>query len=376
MKIIIWSANFLPNLGGVERYTYHIAKEFLKKGNKVTVITSNTDNLKTFEVIENIQIIRLDTINLLNGRFPVLKFNKKNKKIINNLKKEKFDVSIINTRFYIHSLVGSFFSKKNVKKSLLIEHGTGHFTVNNKFWDKLGETYEHVISFLVRKNIKNFYGVSEECNRWLQHFKIKSRGVFYNSIDKSVKKDQFFNLKKEYSIDENKKICVFTGRLIKEKGVIKLINVFNKLNSKDTYLFIIGDGEIYKEIKNSNRNKNIIITGKMEHKKIMKVLEDTDIFLLPTDFPEGLPTSILEAGLEKCAVIASSKGGTPEVIINEEYGVVLKENSEDEILEKLKLLLNNNKMIEKMGGNLRKRILKNFEWEVTANKILIEIEKI
>ena len=29
-----------------------------------------------------------------------------------------------------------------------------------------------------------------------------------------------------------------------------------------------------------------------------------------------------------------------------------------------------------MGGNLRKRILKNFEWEVTANKILIEIEKI
>jgi hypothetical protein len=376
LKIIIWSANFLPNLGGVERYTYHIAKEFLKKGNKITVITSNTDNLKTFEVIENIQIIRLDTVNLLNGRFPVLKFNKKNKMIINNLKKEKFDVSIINTRFYIHSLVGSIFSKKNVKKSLLIEHGTGHFTVNNKFWDKLGEFYEHVISFLVKKNIKNFYGVSEECNKWLQHFRIKAKGVFYNSIDKNVEKDETFDLRKEYNIDKNKKICVFTGRLIKEKGIFKLINTFNKLDSEDVCLFIIGDGEVYEEIKKNNKNRNIVITGRMEHKKIMKALESTDIFLLPTDFPEGLPTSILEAGLEKCAIIASNRGGTPEVIVNEEYGIVLKKNCEEEILEKLKLLLNNAEIIEKMGRNIQKRILENFEWEVTANKILLEIKKI
>ena len=114
----------------------------------------------------------------------------------------------------------------------------------------------------------------------------------------------------------------------------------------------------------------------MEHKKIMKALESTDIFLLPTDFPEGLPTSILEAGLEKCAIIASNRGGTPEVIVNEEYGIVLKKNCEEEILEKLKLLLNNAEIIEKMGRNIQKRILENFEWEVTANKILLEIKKI
>lgn len=378
MKILIWSANFLPNLGGVERYTYHIAKEFLKKENEVTVITSNTDNLKTLDEIENIKIIRLDVYRLLNGRFPVLKFNSNNKKILKQLKRENFDLSIINTRFYIHSFIAAKFSKKYVKKSLLIEHGTGHFTVNHKILDKVGELYEHIITWLVKRNINNFYGVSKACNSWLKHFNITAKGVFYNSIDKNIEKDINFNIKKEYQLKKDTKICVFTGRMIKEKGVVKLMNSFNAISSKyeNLVLFIVGDGELYEEIKKSNQNTKIIITGRMEHKKIMKLLEITDIFLLPTEFPEGLPTSILEAGLERCAVIASDKGGTPEVIINSNYGIVLKENTEKEIVEKIEYLIKNPEKIKENGKNLQNRILENFEWEITANKILEEVKNI
>lgn len=378
MKIIIWSANFLPNLGGVERYTYHIAKEFLKKGNEVTVVTSNIDNLKTFDEIENIRVIRLDVYNLLNGRFPVFKFSSNNRKILKELQKENFDLSIVNTRFYIHSLVASKFSKKYTRKNFLIEHGTGHFTVNHKILDKIGELYEHLISFLVKRNISNFYGVSKACNKWLEHFNIKAEGVFYNSIDKNIEKDDSFDVKKVYNLNENTKICVFTGRIIKEKGVLKLINSFNEISSKyeDLVLFIVGDGELYEEIKNNNKNSNIIITGRMEHRKIMKLLERAEIFVLPTEFPEGLPTSILEAGLEKCAVIASDKGGTAEVILDENYGIVLKENTEVEISEKIEYYLRECTKMKETGENLQKRILKNFEWEITANKILEKIKNI
>ena len=34
----IFTANYLPNLGGVERYTYNLAKKLTAQGNKVTVL--------------------------------------------------------------------------------------------------------------------------------------------------------------------------------------------------------------------------------------------------------------------------------------------------------------------------------------------------
>ncbi|MCP1225884.1 glycosyltransferase family 4 protein [Sebaldella sp. S0638] len=378
MKIIIWSAHFLPNLGGVERYTYHIAKEFIKNGNEVTIITSNIQGLETYEEIEGMKIIRVDVISLLNGRFPIIKSNKKNRGIIKSLKKEKFDYSIINTRFYFHSLIGAIFSKKNVKKTVLIDHGTGHFTVNNQILDFFGHIYEHLISYFVKKNVTSFYGVSLACNEWLKHFKITAKGVFYNSVDKNIEKDEYFNVKETFNLNDESILIAFTGRLIKEKGVLKIIQSFDIISRKykNIVLFIIGDGELYDDIIKNNKNSRIFITGRMEHKKIMKLLEQSDIFILPTDFPEGLPTSVLEAGLEKCAIIATNKGGSPEVILDSEYGIILKKNNNEEIIENLEKLINSKDMRKKMAENVYKRVIENFNWENTANQILNEFNAI
>ncbi len=44
-KIGIVTVHFLPYLGGVERYTYNLAKGLLKAGKKVIIITSLMENL-------------------------------------------------------------------------------------------------------------------------------------------------------------------------------------------------------------------------------------------------------------------------------------------------------------------------------------------
>ena len=117
-----FSAQYLPHLGGVERYTYNLARKLIENGNKVIVVTSNLESLATHEIVEGIEIYRFDCLNLLNGRYPILKKNGIYKEIMSHLSRTKIDAVIVNTRFYFHSLVGMKFAYKNNIPCITIEH--------------------------------------------------------------------------------------------------------------------------------------------------------------------------------------------------------------------------------------------------------------
>ena len=147
----IFSANYLPNLGGVERYTYNLAKKLKERGHSVIVVTSNVFGLDEQEETDGIKICRLPCFNLLNGRFPVICPNRKFFEIKKALLSEKIEYIIVNSRFYIHSLFGASVARAASCPLLVIEHGTGHFSIGNKAWDFLGRIYEHFVTFLLKR---------------------------------------------------------------------------------------------------------------------------------------------------------------------------------------------------------------------------------
>ena len=151
-----FSARYLPYLGGVERYTYNLAKELISLGNNVIIITSLIGTEPIYEENKCLKIYRLPSFRLLDGRFPVVKNNKDVKKIFSEINKNPIDYVVINTRFYLLSYWGAVFAKKSKIQAIVIEHGTGHFTVNNKLFDFVGHIYEHFISFLMKLNSSNY----------------------------------------------------------------------------------------------------------------------------------------------------------------------------------------------------------------------------
>ena len=62
-------------------------------------------------------------------------------------------------------------------------------------------------------------------------------------------------------------------------------------------------------------------------------MEKQQYLLNPSAFSEGLPTSILEAGIMNCAVVATPMGGTTEIISSDDIGYICGFET-DEILEK------------------------------------------
>jgi glycosyltransferase involved in cell wall biosynthesis len=368
-KIAIFSGFYLPFLGGIERYTNKLSTELIKLGYDVVVVATNHANLPSYEhSYDHLKIYRLPTYELFKNRYPIVKRNREFRGLMDQFENEKVDYVICNTRFQLTTLLGAKYAKTNHKQSLVIDHGSSHFSVDIKFLDELGKVYEHYLTDLVKRMVKDYYGVSQRCNQWLEHFHIKARGVFYNSVDSDTY-DRFKS--KAYKKDfGNKLVITYAGRIIREKGVEMLLEAFSDLapNYKNVVLVIAGDGPLLSTLRDKYKHSRIFFEGKLDYDEMMSLFNVTDIFCYPSMYPEGLPTSILEAGIMKCAVIATDRGGTKEVIIGSEYGIIIDEN-QDSLTNALKDLLNKPSYVEDLKNNLHKRVKNYFTWKTTAAKV-------
>lgn len=368
--IAFFSAYYLPHTGGVERYEYNLAKQLANKNIRVIIVTTKYDNsLESIENTEYAKIYRLPIYSIFSGRYPILKKNKEYKELINQLKTEKIDYCILNTRFWLTTLIGAKFAKQQNIPRCVIEHGSSHFTVYNKFLDFFGERYEHILTNKVKKYVTDFYGVSQACCKWLEHFNIKAKGVLTNAIDIS----EYEKHKNDINKSSNNIQILYAGRLIKDKGVLLLVQAFEELKKKynSITLNLAGDGALYEELKN---NESINLLGRLERVSMMKQYAKTDVFVSPSCFPEGLPTTILEAGLMKCAVIATNMGGTAEVVEHEKQGLICEANVED-ISKKLEELIKNQDMRRNYAENLHEKIVSKYSWGTTVGEILKIIEE-
>lgn len=365
--IAIFSGYFYPHLGGIERYVDSMMKQFVKMGYKVILVTSNHDNLKEEELKDGVKIYRLPVFKTFKNRYPIPRYNKKQREILGKLDDANISSIIVNTRFHLTSHIGANYGKKHDIPVYLIEHGSNYVTLDNKFIDFFANRYEDFLTWKIKKKIRGFYGVSKACSNWLTRFKIKASGVWYNSID--------FEQPTPKKINNKKVNFMYAGRLLKQKGVSNILSAFTDLEKKhdNIRLLIAGDGPEYDEYKSTYKSCNIEFLGKLDYQELLKYYAKTDVFLYPPLWPEGLPTAILEAGLMKCAVIGTNQGGIKEIIKNGENGIIVKETKKD-LQTAMESLINDDELRKKYSNALRNTVKNEFSWEVTAKQILKDME--
>ena len=61
-RYCIFAAQYFPHLGGVERYTYNLARKLIEEGNEVIIVTSNVYRIKAYERVDGIPVYRLPCI--------------------------------------------------------------------------------------------------------------------------------------------------------------------------------------------------------------------------------------------------------------------------------------------------------------------------
>lgn len=371
--IAFFNGFYLPHFGGVERYTYNIGQNLISKGYRVIVITSQyNSNLPLEETIDGIKIYRLPIKNIWRERYPFLLKNQNYRNLIKKIEEEPIDHFVVNTRFYMTSLLGVELAAKRGKKAIVIEHGSSYLTLGNPLLDKGLRQVERYLIKKIKLKTDLFYGVSKEAANWLIEFNIKGKGVLYNAVNQ----EDFKKYHQENSKGE-KIIISYSGRLIpKIKGVEILLSVFEQLTKEfnNLELVIAGSGSLQKTLKKKYKQKNIKFLGFVTHDKVMEVNALSDIFVLMSR-SEGFSTAMLEAGLLGNVIITTpTVGGAHDVVPDETYGYII-ENDEQKLLTTLRTLLLNKIKINEIKKKVSRRILENFTWIQTTESFIKVFEE-
>ena len=171
------------------------------------------------------------------------------------------------------------------------------------------------------------------------------------------------NEKISEDINDHKKYYVAIGRLTKQKNFFFLINCFQELisSNNDICLIIIGEGEeltdLKKYINEKKIHKNIFLVG--YKKNVFKYLKICEAFILSSLW-EDPGFVILEAMFCNALVLSSDCESGPKEILGENRGILFKNNSKKDFIDKFRVLenLDSDKKIElKLNA---KKFTKNF----------------
>jgi glycosyltransferase involved in cell wall biosynthesis len=165
---------------------------------------------------------------------------------------------------------------------------------------------------------------------------------------------------------------VFFGRLSREKGIITLLDAVKDLKCT---LKLIGEGPQREELEDkvsTEKISNVIFLGYKQSQELFDEIKKSMIVILPSEWYENNPISVLEAFALGKPVIGARIGGIPELIEDYKTGLTFEPGNYSDLRKKISYFLNHSDAVLKMGQQARKDIEKRFSPEIHYNK-LIEI---
>lgn len=137
-------------------------------------------------------------------------------------------------------------------------------------------------------------------------------------IQKAVQLYNFtLNIPTEINKTTNHKYLLYFGRLSNEKGINNLLEAMQNIPEID--LKIIGRGPLLKEIGN-NYPKNVSFLGFKEGQELKEYVKNAFFTIVPSEWYENNPLSIIESLSLGTPVIGSNIGGIPELIQDTKTG--------------------------------------------------------
>ena len=124
--------------------------------------------------------------------------------------------------------------------------------------------------------------------------------------------------------------------------------------------------DILRNIEPKIKGKIVYCTN-MSWIEAMKNLKASSVLVVPSRM-ESLPQSIKEAFFLKIPVVATSVGDIPEVVKNNETGILVPPNDPQSLLDAINSLLEDKDKASKMAQHAFDFLIENFTWEKLISK--------
>jgi len=335
LSILIITGIFPPDIGGPATYVPQIASALTKRGHRVTLITLSdyiSDDTYPFRVVR-----------LLRGIFKPWRWALtvwtlirwgKNAEIlfVNGLAMEAAVANIILRKPMLMKNVGDFAWERARSKGWIKEN----------FEEFQKKRYGLKVEIL--RTLRNWWTRQADAiivpsrflAQWVSGWNVPKKNivVIYNAVE-STKHLQPIQI----PLREAFKVAT-VGRLTSWKRIDGIIEAIAQL--ENVGLIVVGDGPEEERLKQMaqalNVSERIYFAGKRSKQETLSLMAAADIFVLNSTY-EGLPHVVLEAMSLGLPVVATTIGGTPEVVEHETNGLLIPSSDHEALKDALSRLI-------------------------------------
>jgi glycosyltransferase involved in cell wall biosynthesis len=139
---------------------------------------------------------------------------------------------------------------------------------------------------------------------------------------------------------ESGRYYVYSGRLSREKGLRTLLKAASRV--PDIRLVLLGEGPLESELKSCYGGEPWVeFRGHLPWEQLKETLSGAAFSVVPSEWYENLPLTVMESFALGVPVIASRIGGLPEMVTPGETGLLVEPGDPEDLASAIKWLSGN-----------------------------------
>jgi glycosyltransferase involved in cell wall biosynthesis len=404
MKVLHIVQNYHPAIGGAELLTQNISVGLIERGHQITVLTSNAPSseayinskVKTFppgiETISGVVVKRLPIVQLptfvrrifdaimlafWQGRLPfndlirILWAGPYIKGLRYEIMNSEADLLVATSFPFLHIYQAFSAARKRCSPFVVIPctHPMDAWAFENpRHYRLLQECQAVITNTSYEKDYLISRGVSGEkihtvgLGIYPEHFNRAARGEFRG----------------KYSIGDEERIVLFTGRKAEGKGIRLLLRAMKRVWEVHSGVKLVLAGsatEFSRKVIGSEiarfpegMRRNIINVDDFEESQKDSLYTDCDIFVLPS-MVESFGIVFLEAWICGKPVIGCRTGPVVSVITEGQDGLLVRYGNVEELAATIMRLLKDADLRNKLGSKGREKVLERYTWDKIVSKM-------
>jgi len=367
MRILVVTPEFSTDgrSGGAGMYIYHLCKELAQQGHEVDVIANVDPGCTLRDPPFNTYKLKLSKLRVIG----MLKWSIKAYVCsIKLMQTKEYDVVNVHSLSLIYPLVYS----SRIPMVITRHSGWPLTNPNSSPHRKLFCLLAELVSCKKARRIivlNEFF--RQNLLRW--GFSQKKVTRVPNAINphEFLKKNESKVLREKLGISQESLVLLYVGRLDRGKGVEDLLEAVRMVQSRATRpvsLVIVGDGSLRLSLMRSCSDlNNVFFTGLFFRDDVISAYTESDLFVMPSEGGEGMPTVLIEAMAAGLPIVSTRMAGTVE-IVKEEFGRLVSPRNPHELACALLDMIADKATLREMGRRATSWS-KQFDWNIVAGQV-------
>ncbi len=380
MRLIFLADDFPPESGGIQTYSYELARAVSQAGAEVVVVASAQPGSEVVDDAMPCPVVRVAT----GGGYAAAAL-----KLAAGAEQAATMLGgpprcLVATKWSPEGPAAIWAARTISRPFVLIGYG-------GEFSQARGQLIKWIVQRSVMRRAALFLAISSFTADLFRQAKAPADriGIIYGGVRPerfAATDEQVEGLRERYGL-AGRRVLLTVARLVSRKGHDIVLTAMPEIlrSAPDAAYLIVGDGPMRERLEEQTRELglegSVVFAGRVADEMIPACYRLCDVLVMPSrpmrgELAEGFGLAYLEAAVCGKPSIGTNYGGIPDAIADGETGLLVDTDDVEGLAGAAARLLGDEELRTRMGQAARERALAEFTWERVAERFLAQVERI